>query len=476
MATPRGAGRKWRFRLSDASTLEVSTPPPATEKQVRRRGRFSLILGTVIACGTLATIALGADLKADLSADSGIQQNKDLGSVVGGNSYPFDISIFYQGGPASLTSVTFDDDGSLPSFVSTVTGGTVTRSSGTGASTSATSAITVVAPCTTGSFGANDNSKQVGSSVQYAVTAVNSGASLSDIGASTAWVNIKGNVTSLGSNCTPPPPTDATPPVIIASVSGTLGNNGWYVSDVTVSWNVSDPESAISSSSGCGPTTINTDTAGTTLTCTATSAGGTSSESVTIMRDATVPTVSCNAAAFILNQPDAQVSATISDTLSGPLNATEYGAADTSSVGLKNVSITGYDNAGNSTTTSCSYTIGYNFDGLYDPVNKPNVLNVSKAGQAIPLKWRLTDYFGNPVTNLTSVGVSVTNINCNLGDTSDQVEEYAAGSSGLQNLGNGYYQFNWKTPTSYANSCKSLHLDLGEGAKRTNLALFSFKK
>ncbi len=84
-------------------------------------------------------------------------------------------------------------------------------------------------------------------------------------------------------------PVDTTPPVITPNVSGTLGNNGWFTSDVLVSWSVTDPESAISSSSGCGPATVTSDTAGTTFTCTATSAGGTASKSFTIKRDATPP-------------------------------------------------------------------------------------------------------------------------------------------------------------------------------------------
>src|SRR4029450_737704 len=50
-------------------------------------------------------------------------------------------------------------------------------------------------------------------------------------------------------------PSDATPPVITPNVSGTLGNNGWYTSNVGVSWTVVDNESSIASSSGCGPTT-----------------------------------------------------------------------------------------------------------------------------------------------------------------------------------------------------------------------------
>jgi hypothetical protein len=86
-----------------------------------------------------------------------------------------------------------------------------------------------------------------------------------------------------------PPPSDTTPPVITPTVAGTLGENSWYTSNVNVSWLVEDGESDISSTSGCGPTTISTDTAGTTLTCTATSAGGQSSDSVTIKRDATAP-------------------------------------------------------------------------------------------------------------------------------------------------------------------------------------------
>jgi hypothetical protein len=92
----------------------------------------------------------------------------------------------------------------------------------------------------------------------------------------------------------PLPPTDSTPPVITPSVSGTLGNNGWYVSDVTVSWSLEDNESAITSTSGCDPTTIATDTEGIELTCSATSSGGTDSKSVTIKRDATKPTISAD--------------------------------------------------------------------------------------------------------------------------------------------------------------------------------------
>ena len=53
------------------------------------------------------------------------------------------------------------------------------------------------------------------------------------------------------------------PPAITLHVSGQEGDNGWYRSDVTVSWTVSDP-TGISTSSGCEPRTLTSDTPGTT--------------------------------------------------------------------------------------------------------------------------------------------------------------------------------------------------------------------
>ena len=86
------------------------------------------------------------------------------------------------------------------------------------------------------------------------------------------------------------PPTDTTPPGVQAVVNPATpdGDNGFYRGDVSVSWQVTEPEGSLTVS-GCEPTTINSDTPGTTLTCTATSPGGLTSKSVTIKRDATAP-------------------------------------------------------------------------------------------------------------------------------------------------------------------------------------------
>ena len=118
-------------------------------------------------------------------------------------------------------------------------------------------------------------------------------------------------------------PTDKTPPVIVPHISGTPGSNGWYRNDVTVTWDLSDPESLIYSSTGCGLTKLTSETAGTTLTCTATNfAGLSNSVQVTIKIDRTPPVISgMPAASCSLWPPDhklVQVAfVTASDTLSG---------------------------------------------------------------------------------------------------------------------------------------------------------------
>ena len=84
------------------------------------------------------------------------------------------------------------------------------------------------------------------------------------------------------------------PPSITLHVSGQEGQNGWYVSNVTVSWTVAD-STGISTSSGCEPQTLTSDTPGTTLTCSASNRAKpplSNSVSVTIKIDRTPPRLS----------------------------------------------------------------------------------------------------------------------------------------------------------------------------------------
>jgi hypothetical protein len=119
--------------------------------------------------------------------------------------------------------------------------------------------------------------------------------------------------------------------------------------------------------------------------------------------------------------------------------------------------------------------VDYRFVGFLDPVKNDGTLNSAAAGKTIPLKWRLTDDTGAPVTTLTSATITVKELSCSAGSSDTLLEEPTTGGSGLQNLGDGYYQLNWKAPANYARSCKTLHLSLGEGSG-THTANFAFTK
>ena len=82
---------------------------------------------------------------------------------------------------------------------------------------------------------------------------------------------------------------DATPPVIAPALAPAApdGANGWYRTAVGVTWSVSDAESPVVHPVGCGAASVS---ASGTLTCSATSAGGTATVPLSIKVDSTPPT------------------------------------------------------------------------------------------------------------------------------------------------------------------------------------------
>lgn len=153
--------------------------------------------------------------------------------------------------------------------------------------------------------------------------------------------------------------------------------------------------------------------------------------------------------------------------------STLSGSVDTSSVGTKTVTFTAVNTVGLRATKKCDYSVRYAFAGFFQPIDN-NVPNSAKAGQSIPIKWRITDATGAPISDPNSF-VSVTSVATPgaCGGTADAIETYA-GSSGLQYLGDGYWQFSWKTPASYAGQCRTLTLNLKDGASGRSAA-FTFK-
>jgi hypothetical protein len=154
---------------------------------------------------------------------------------------------------------------------------------------------------------------------------------------------------------------DVTPPVITATVSGTLGLNNWYVSDVTVTFTVEDPESEIEWQY-CDDVGVINEDAPHFLGCNAQSEGGFNGDGVEIQRDATPPTAS-----IVVQQPQtyqlnevAPVKYDCGDNMSGIDSCVPSAGGtrlDTSATGTFTFSVTATDVAGNTGTSSVTYTV-----------------------------------------------------------------------------------------------------------------------
>jgi hypothetical protein len=175
---------------------------------------------------------------------------------------------------------------------------------------------------------------------------------------------------------------DPSPPVIVPHVSGTIGNNGWYVSDVVVTWTVTDLESDVVATSGCTPSTQTTDGASITTTCSATSDGGTSSVPVTFKRDVTSPSVvfTGNAGTYTVDQT-VVVNCAATDVTSGVASSTcvnTNAAASGFTLGPHTITMTATDKAGNVGTSSYTFTVAVTYASLCN-LTRLWVTNVSQA-------------------------------------------------------------------------------------------------
>ena len=113
------------------------------------------------------------------------------------------------------------------------------------------------------------------------------------------------------------------------------------------------------------------------------------------------------------------------------------------------------------------------FDGFYDPIKMEGVVNDAKTGQTIPIKWYMYNQDG-PVVDLSIVQLRSYPVDCLTGESEAWVDEYSSGSSGLQNLGDGNYQYNWKTPKAYAGTCREMYIEFDNG-QTSPVAIFKFK-
>ena len=208
--------------------------------------------------------------------------------------------------------------------------------------------------------------------------------------------------------------SDVTPPLVVPHVSGTQGSGGWFVSAVTVAWDVTDPESGVLSSSGCEPTTLTADTAGTTATCSVTNGAGLSSSmSVEVKIDQTPPVVSVsapsNGTSYVLGQELAAAfsCADAGSGVAGCVGSVPVGAVvDTGSVGGRTFTVTAADMAGNAASIAVTYEVIFAPAGrclvgpghtILFPID-PAGSSVFPVGLPVPARFRVCDASGKSIS------------------------------------------------------------------------------
>lgn len=152
---------------------------------------------------------------------------------------------------------------------------------------------------------------------------------------------------------------DTTPPAVSANVPAG-GPGGWHGAPTTVTWSLTDAGSPVGVTSGCGPTTVSTPGV-TNLTCTATSAGGTSSASTQVKLDLSPPTglrfSGISSKHYLPSKlpKRSKVACSASDPESGLASCTVSGLSK--SLGRHRLKATATNNAGQTATKTLTYTV-----------------------------------------------------------------------------------------------------------------------
>ncbi|MDP5226278.1 MULTISPECIES: PxKF domain-containing protein [Arthrobacter] len=257
------------------------------------------------------------------------------------------------------------------------------------------------------------------------------------------------------------------PSVGYTSASGTLGENGWYVSDVTATFTGTDATSGPASatqtatSSGEGSAVVVdspafTDNAGNS------SAVGAAGQSFKI--DKTAPTASFDSTLgdVYFGYVPAAPSCTSADDLSGPNGCVVTGYS--TALGHHTLTATAKDMAGNTSVTTQDYTVlAWTLKGFYQPVDMNGVLNTVKGGSTVPAKFQV---FAGPteLTDPSLLSFSASKITCSTTATQDAIETTATGNTSLRyDVTGGQFIYNWKTPTT-TGSCYRLTVTAADGS------------
>ncbi|GAA2130304.1 PxKF domain-containing protein [Nocardioides bigeumensis] len=148
-------------------------------------------------------------------------------------------------------------------------------------------------------------------------------------------------------------------------------------------------------------------------------------------------------------------------------------AVDTTTVGSHEFVVTATDNSGQTGGATSTYDVVYDWSGFFAPIDAAPVVNTTKAGAAVPMKFGLGGDQGVDV--LAAGSPSSRAVACVGGTPTDELEQTStAGSSGLSyDATTQTYTYVWKTQKAWANSCRQLVVELVDGT--THTAAFRFK-
>lgn len=268
------------------------------------------------------------------------------------------------------------------------------------------------------------------------------------------------------------------------SMSISPNADGWFKDSVTVTYGGSADGALEDTSAGSGgvtytPASQTFNTSGTHgYSGKASDAAGNDSSATTggVNVDATDPAVSvngCPTGPVTLGSAQA-ITVTAEDAHSG-LETDPSGtfALDTTTVGTRTSTAVAVDKVGHTVQALCTYSVIYNWSGFFQPIDNGGVYNQVNAGRTIPAKFSLGGDQGMYI--LAAGSPSSSQVPCVNNSAIDALEETTTTTSGLKYdpIANQYI-YNWKTLTSYANTCRQLTVKLMDGT--THTALFKFVK
>lgn len=278
---------------------------------------------------------------------------------------------------------------------------------------------------------------------------------------------------------------DTTPPVIAAhpdvgpvEATGPLG--------AIVTYGVPATSDAVDGNglASCAPASGSQFAIGsTTVTCNAVDVHGNVSAPTTfhvVVRDTTPPVIAFHAdvTATATGGSSAVVTyalPTASDLVDGNTAVTCAPASGSSfNVGSTTVNCSSTDSHGNTATSSFKVVVSYAFTGFFRPVDNLPVVNVVKAGSAVPVKFSLG---GDQGLAIFAKGYPASAaMTCSSGAVQDAVEETvtAGGSSLSYDPTTGQYIYVWKTDKTWAGGCRQLQVKFADGS--VQVANFSFTR